>query len=50
MDSRLRGNDGFRLCRFGESVAHSKFGEGVIVNIEGSGGSNAPHGFPPARE
>ena len=26
--------------RIGESVAHSKFGEGVIVNIEG-GGSNA---------
>ncbi|MBZ2208910.1 hypothetical protein [Massilia soli] len=39
MDSRLRGNDGARLCRFGESVAHSKFGEGVIVNIEGSGGN-----------
>jgi DNA helicase-2/ATP-dependent DNA helicase PcrA len=26
--------------RIGESVAHAKFGEGVIVNIEG-GGSNA---------
>jgi DNA helicase II / ATP-dependent DNA helicase PcrA len=25
--------------RIGESVAHSKFGEGVIVNIEGSGGN-----------
>ncbi len=25
--------------RIGESVAHTKFGEGVIVNIEGSGGN-----------
>ena len=25
--------------RIGESVAHGKFGEGVIVNIEGSGGN-----------
>jgi len=25
--------------RIGESVAHAKFGEGVIVNIEGSGGN-----------
>ncbi|MNT77390.1 DNA helicase II [compost metagenome] len=25
--------------RIGESVAHAKFGEGVIVNIEGGGGN-----------
>ena len=25
--------------RIGESVEHAKFGEGVIVNIEGSGGN-----------
>ncbi len=29
--------------RIGESVAHAKFGEGVIVNIEGSGGSARAH-------
>ena len=29
--------------RIGESVAHGKFGEGVIVNIEGSGGSARAH-------
>lgn len=29
--------------RIGESVAHAKFGEGVIVNIEGSGGNARAH-------
>src|SRR5690606_38790887 len=29
--------------RIGESVAHAKFGEGVIVDIEGSGGSARAH-------
>ncbi|GGI21187.1 UvrD-helicase domain-containing protein [Oxalicibacterium faecigallinarum] len=29
--------------RIGESVAHAKFGEGVIVNIEGSGSSARAH-------
>src|SRR5690606_26235473 len=29
--------------RVGESVAHAKFGEGVIVNIEGSGGNARAH-------
>ncbi|GGI55411.1 UvrD-helicase domain-containing protein [Oxalicibacterium solurbis] len=29
--------------RIGEAVAHAKFGEGVIVNIEGSGGSARAH-------
>ena len=29
--------------RIGESVAHAKFGEGVIVNIEGSGDSARAH-------
>ena len=29
--------------RVGEAVAHAKFGEGVIVNIEGSGGSARAH-------
>jgi DNA helicase-2/ATP-dependent DNA helicase PcrA len=28
---------GGALWRIGESVAHNKFGEGVIVNLEGSG-------------
>ena len=28
-----------RRWRIGESVAHAKFGEGVIVNIEGGGGN-----------
>lgn len=48
-----RGQPGFGQCdctkdrakatgggwRIGESVAHAKFGEGVIVNIEGGGGN-----------
>jgi DNA helicase-2/ATP-dependent DNA helicase PcrA len=29
--------------RIGESVSHQKFGEGVIVNIEGSGGNARAH-------
>jgi DNA helicase-2/ATP-dependent DNA helicase PcrA len=29
--------------RIGETVAHAKFGEGVIVNIEGSGGNARAH-------
>ena len=29
--------------RIGESVAHAKFGEGVIVNIEGGGGNSRAH-------
>jgi DNA helicase-2/ATP-dependent DNA helicase PcrA len=29
--------------RIGESVGHAKFGEGVIVNIEGSGGNARAH-------
>jgi DNA helicase-2/ATP-dependent DNA helicase PcrA len=29
--------------RIGESVAHAKFGEGVIVNIEGGGGNARAH-------
>lgn len=29
--------------RIGENVAHAKFGEGVIVNIEGSGGNARAH-------
>jgi DNA helicase-2/ATP-dependent DNA helicase PcrA len=29
--------------RIGENVAHTKFGEGVIVNIEGSGGNARAH-------
>ena len=33
------GGSGWRI---GESVAHNKFGEGVIVNLEGSGANRAP--------
>ena len=29
--------------RIGESVSHQKFGEGVIVNIEGGGGNARAH-------
>ena len=29
--------------RIGQGVAHAKFGEGVIVNIEGSGSSARAH-------
>jgi DNA helicase-2/ATP-dependent DNA helicase PcrA len=34
------GNSGWRI---GQGVAHAKFGEGVIVNIEGSGGNARAH-------
>ena len=33
---RWRGGTGWRV---GETVAHAKFGEGVIVNIEGGAGA-----------
>jgi DNA helicase-2/ATP-dependent DNA helicase PcrA len=36
----VRQDSGWRI---GESVAHAKFGEGVIVNIEGSGGNARAH-------
>jgi DNA helicase-2/ATP-dependent DNA helicase PcrA len=34
MNERSGASGGWRI---GESVAHAKFGEGVIVNLEGSG-------------
>ncbi|MES2048615.1 MAG: UvrD-helicase domain-containing protein [Pseudomonadota bacterium] len=36
----IAGNNGWRI---GQGVAHAKFGEGVIVNIEGSGNSARAH-------
>ncbi|HEY6772368.1 MAG TPA: 3'-5' exonuclease, partial [Oxalicibacterium sp.] len=45
IDNRIAQNIGRKDVgwRIGEAVAHAKFGEGVIVNIEGSGGSARAH-------
>lgn len=45
IDNRIVQNIGRKDVgwRIGEAVAHAKFGEGVIVNIEGSGGSARAH-------